>query len=43
MTGLTCTYGSTATYTVALTLTVSDCPGDSSTDSVSITYTCTGE
>jgi len=43
MSGLTCTYGSTATYTVSLTLTVTDCPGDSSSDSVSITYTCTGE
>ncbi len=42
MTGLTCTYGSTTTYTMELQVTVTDCPGDSSSDTVSVTYSCTG-
>ncbi|MFH1465213.1 MAG: MopE-related protein [Pseudomonadota bacterium] len=42
MTGLTCTYGSTTTYEVDLTLTVTDCPGATSTDDIVVTYSCTG-
>jgi len=42
MSNLTCTYGSTTTYTVELELSVTDCPGDSSTDTITVTHTCTG-
>ncbi len=42
MSGLTCTYGSTTVYTVELSLAATDCPGDSGSDSVTVTYTCTG-
>ncbi len=42
MTSLTCIYGSTTTYTVEMSVSVTDCPGDSSTDSVTVTYDCTG-
>jgi len=42
LTGLTCTYGSTTTYEVDLTLTVTDCPGLTSTDDIVVTYACTG-
>ncbi len=42
MTNLTCTYGSTTVYTVELSVTATDCPGDSGSDSVTITYSCTG-
>jgi hypothetical protein len=42
MTNLTCSYGSTATYTVELSLAVTDCPGDAGSDTVTVTYSCTG-
>jgi hypothetical protein len=42
MSNLVCTYGSTTTYTVELALTLTDCPGASATDTVTVTYACTG-
>ena len=42
MTNLTCTYGSTTVYTVELSLGVTDCPGDTGSDTVTVTYSCTG-
>jgi len=39
---LTATSGYTKTEVVDLSLTVSDCEGESSTDAVSVSYSCTG-
>ncbi len=40
--GPTCTYGATTTETFEFELEVTDCFGDVSTDTVTITYECTG-
>jgi hypothetical protein len=42
MSNLSCTYGSTSTYTVVLSLTVTDCPGASGSDTVTFTHSCSG-
>jgi hypothetical protein len=42
MSSLTCSYGTTLTYTVELQLEVTDCLGASGTDTVTLTHTCTG-